>query len=311
MNVASTRELNYVRQLLLDEEVDLAIKELRNLQKRYPNDALVLYELGTTLLRQDINVSEALYLLSLATNEHNKYAISNEMGTYFLNHGKYDEAIEKFSFLDNSEKEKDRCYGLHGLIMTYIHTGDYDKALACFDRLKIVRRITDFDVSHYYNLKFYLLTMNNLNPNEAYADNYFRKQLVEYDKEAAIEHIKEHLRRADEEELKTKKVHSVFNENIDIEKLYDYCLEKIKDLNPSGRGIVDYYKCQLDDKVGATYANKETTYVEVVTFPNTKQILSIYPVFAGHVNKVAEQKEKERRPYKPKKKTYRNNKKKH
>ena len=314
MKVASTQELNRAKQFIIDDDIDTAIKEFKKLYKKYPDDNVILYELGTLLLRQGINVSEALYLLSLATNKHNRYAISNELGLYFLNHGDYDKAIEKFSSLGSSSKEKDRCYGLYGLIMTYIHTGDYDKALDCFDKLKILRRITEFDISHYYNLKFYLLTKNNLNPNEAYADNYFRKQLVDYDKETAIEHIKEHLKQANEEKIKAKRVHSVFNENMDIEKLYDYCVEIIKDKDPTGRGEVDYYKCKLEDKVGVTYANKETTYVEVVTFPNSKDILSIYPVFNGHVNKVVEQNEKERKQVNKKnrkKKIYKKTKKNH
>ena len=96
MRLATTQELNHARQFLNNDEVDLAILEFRKLQSKYPDDNLVLYELGTLLLRQGKNVPEALFLLKQTANSRNKYAIANEIGIYYLNHGEYDKAIEKF-----------------------------------------------------------------------------------------------------------------------------------------------------------------------------------------------------------------------
>ena len=84
MNKASQKELNYVRHLLLDEEIDLAIQELRNLRKKYPNDSAILQNLGSVLLKQGNNVSEALYLLSLAKTRFKEHSISFEIGSYYL-----------------------------------------------------------------------------------------------------------------------------------------------------------------------------------------------------------------------------------
>ena len=47
MRFATTQELNHARQFLNNDEVDLAILEFRKLQSKYPDDNLVLYELGT------------------------------------------------------------------------------------------------------------------------------------------------------------------------------------------------------------------------------------------------------------------------
>lgn len=309
MKLATTQELNHARQLLNNDEVDLAILELRKLQSKYPDDNLVLYELGTLLLRQDKNVPEALFLLKQTANSRNKYAVENEIGIYYLNHGNYDKAIEKFLSLYNSKKDIDKCYSLYGLIKTYIHTDEFSKALKCFDELKELRKIAEFDISHYYNLKFYLHAMNNLNPNEIYADNYFRKQLFDYSREDAIEHIKGHLKDASEdEEIKQKRVHSVFDKSVDIEKIYTYCESKIKDMNPIARGVVDFYRCKFENVIGESYTNRETTYVEITTFPNSKDILSIYPVNINHVTKRAETHTEERKIPKSKKykKTYNN-----
>lgn len=312
MQRASQKELNYVRQLLLDEEIDLAIQELRNLRKKYPNDSVILQNLGSVLLKQGTNVSEALYLFSLAKTRQNKHSISFEIGSYHLGKGEFETAEEKFmSMLEGNDSDK--CYGYLGLIRTYIHTEDYETALDYFKKLDKIHNFLEFSIPHYYNLKFYLLFKNGVIIDETRADNYFTNQLVDYSREAAIEHIKAHLKNAGSEGLETKRFHSVFIQETDIEALYDYCCEAIKNQEQSGYGIVDYYRCELPNTIGSTYSHKETTNVEVVTFPNTKLILSIYPINKDHVNKIVNQKEEERlgvlkeKRKKKKKKVYKKN----
>lgn len=311
MRVATTKELNYIRNLLTNDETDLAISELRKLHNRYPNDSVVLYELGTTLLRQGTNINEALFILNLATNSTNKDAIINDIGIYYLNHGEFDKAKEKFLQLIKGN-ELSRCYGYSGLIRTYIHTEEFDEALTCFDILNKVRGYIDysFQVSHYYNLKFYLLYKNGLLTENSHVDTYFRRQVINYDKDLAIEHIKEHLKEKEEinnDPEREKLIHSVFNKDVDIEEIYDYCRHYIQDKTPDNYGFIDYYRCELNESIGITYNSKEATSIEIVTVPNTKDILSIYPVNNKHINKISEERTKERKQ--PKKKKYKNNKK--
>ena len=304
MKLASTSEINKAKLYLENDEVDLAIKELEKLIARYPSDGRIYYELGTLLLRQGKDVSRGFYYLSLATNERTKNAINFDIGIYYLYKGEFDKAKEKFeSLLDQDDTYK--CYGYYGLIRVYIHTEEFDKALDCFKKIDKLHVLANFEISHYHNLKFYLLFKNNLEIDDSRADNYFRKQVINYSKESAIEHVKDHLKDSNSEELKPKRVHSVFEKGTDIEAIYDYCDLAIKDKKPSSYGIVDYYMINLDDKIGVTYSKKETKYVEVMTIPNTKQILSIYPVYEKHVNKIACQKE-ETKP-KGKKKKYKKN----
>jgi tetratricopeptide (TPR) repeat protein len=313
MKVASTKELNHVRELLFNDDVDQAIKELRRLCNLYPNDSVVYQQLGSVLLRQGKNISEALYILSLATNRYNKHAISYDIATYYLSQGEFFKAEEKFKTLLEGD-DKFKCYGYLGLIRTYIHIEDYKAALTYFDKLAAKRELVDFDVSHYYNLKFYLYYKNGVELKNVHADNYFIRQLVDYSREAAIEHIKEHLKSAGSEGLETKRVHSIFEKETNIDILYDQCNELIKDINPNGYGTVDYYVCKLENQIGTTYSNKETANVEVVTFPNSKQILSIYPTDNNHVNKISNPVEGERKTLlrqKNKKKSYEYTKKNH
>ena len=311
MKIASNQEINKAKEYLNNDDVELAIKELRKLYTKYPNDSLVLYELGSVLLRQGTKVREALFLLKQAINSKNKYAINNEIGLYHLNHMEFDEAKQKFSILVNSGNQIYKCYGLHGLIKTYIHTEEYAKGLNCFNELCKICDEAKYEISHLSNLKFLLLYKNGLVKNEDLANNYYRKQLVNYSKDAALEHISEHLKTIDHEDIKAKRFHSVFTEKINIVDLYDICYGLIQNQKPISCSLVDFYKCKLEEVVGSTYNFQETTYVEVIAFPNTKEILSIYPIYDKHVTKVINEKIEERKAFAKKKKVkkYKNKKK--
>lgn len=311
MKEASNRELNYVDELLFNENIDEAINELRRLRNLYPNDTRIILKLGSSLLRQRKNESEAFYLLSLANNRYNKAIIIREIGSYYLNNGNFEKAEEQYKKLLTGN-ESDVCYGLHGLIKVYLHTDQYEDAMKCFDRLKVVSDLLDdkYIVPHFNNLRFILCYKNGNLSDAAYGDNYFRQQLLDYSDEKAIEHIKGHLEEYDDNGDIPKTFHSVFCEDINIEKLYHHISEEIKNRKPDSYDIVDYYRYDFKRKIGESYSHIETSVVEVITFANSKNILSIYPVFDQHINKVTTKREE---PKKKKNKKYinKNNKKNH
>lgn len=299
MKLTPVHEFNVIKKYLFNEEYDKAINELRRLHKIYPDDKNVLFELASILLRQGINISEALYTFALIKDRGNKNSIENEIGSYYLRNGDFEKAEESFkTILTGNPSETETCYGLHGLIKIYVHQDKWEDALRCFDRLVKVSELADYKLSHFSNIRFLLLYKNNYINGKEKMDNYFERQLVDYDKNETINHIKRHLEKLNPDGTKFKTFHSVFSSETNIEELYDYVLEKINDINPSSYDLVDYYKVDINEKIGETYSNKETKCVEVVTVPNTKQILSIYPVLKNHINKSIREKEE------PKKKTY-------
>ena len=280
----NAKEMNVVKQLLLSENYDKAINELRKLKNKYPNDYDVLFQLGSVLLRQGQKVSEALYLLNLATNKQNKRAVVNEIGTYYFNQFDFDKAEDYYTkLLDGSEKERSR--GLHQLIKIYIHEYRFEEAYELFKELKKVSLYADYDITHFNNLEFYLTYTTGGNILYIEGDAYFQHQLLDYSRERAVEHIAKHLMETNPDGTRIKTFHSVFDENIDISELYDYISEEIEDMDPTGIDVVDYYKLKFDDYIGKTYNGKRTKYVEAVVIPNTKQILSIYPVNQNHIDR--------------------------
>ena len=306
MKSISASELNVVKRYLFNEEYDKAINELRRLHRIYPDNKNVLFELASILLRQGINVSEALYTFALIKDKCNQNSIENELGSYYLRKGNFEKAEDSFkTILHRNPSEIETCYGLHGLIKIYVHQDKWEDALRCFDRLAIVSELVDYKLSHFSNVRFLLLYKNDYINGKEKMDNYFERQLVDYDKEETIKHIKRHLEKLNSDGTKFKTYHSVFSSETNMEELYDYVLEKITDMKPSSYDIVDYYKIDIKEKIGETYSNKETECVEIVTIPNTKQILSIYPVLKNHINKSVREKEE------PKKKTYKYKKKNH
>lgn len=280
----TVKEMNVVKQFLLAENYDKAIDELRKLRKRYPNDYDVLFQLGSVLLRQGQKVPEALYLLNLATNKYNKNSVAYEIGTYYFNQLDFDKAEDYYTkLLDGNEK--DRCKGLHQLIKIYIHENRYEEAYELFKQLEVVSQLVDYDITHHNNLEFLLTYATGGNILYIEADAYYQHQILDYSRERAIEHIERHLERTNPDGSKIKTFHSVFDSNIDITELYDYITEEIQDMDPTGIDIIDYYKLNFDDYIGHTYNGKKTKSVEAVVIPNTKQILSIYPVNPNHINR--------------------------
>ena len=322
MRIASTEEINVYKNYLLNNESDLALKELRRLHQKYPSDGYIIRELGSLLLKMDINVSEAMFLLTQSINKKNYNYIKNETGTYYLNKGNFDKAEEDYSNII-IDLERSLCFKLYGLLKVYMHNGEYQKGLDCWYKLKEHRDSGLFNIEHFNNCRTYLFyKLGKCDFNKFAHPNYFEQQLFNYDKDLAIEHIYKHLNEEDKDhdyiddivnmifKLPLKRgVFSSFYEDTDVEELYNYCSKCIVDRNPNTYSTIDYYTVELDRTVGITYDGVESNKVEVATIPNSKDILSIYPMNTKHVNKNVEIKDNKREPYKKVKK-YNNKKKK-
>ena len=102
---------------------------------------------------------------------------------------------------------------------------------------------------------------------------YFAKQLYSYSREEAINHISEHL-----DENEEKIMHSVYLEDINIEELYEYASRQIQDLEPGEGYVNDRYVVRCNRIVGMTIDKQPTDTIKIVVIPNTKDIITIYPI---------------------------------
>lgn len=285
MKSASIQEINKAKELMIGERYEEAILELKKLNNKYPNDTVVLYELGSLLLRQKKEVSKALYYLKLATNRKNSGSVAYQIGTYYFNELDFEKAEEFYNSMLNSN-DKMKCLGLHQLVKLYIRKENFKEAYETFSKLEKMAKESDYDITHFNNLKFYVYYKNNIPTFNVREDAYFNNQVTNYKKERAVTHIERHLRNMSEEEQEKRTFHSIFIEGTNVEELYNEMQNIINNMNPTGIDIVDYYKYDLGRVIGETYNNEETTFVEVVTLPGSKKILSIYPVNDAHINKL-------------------------
>lgn len=306
MKVVSIEEMNKYKQYLLEDKTEEALTYLRSLYNKYPSDSRVLFHLGTLLLKMKRDISDAFFYLKLASNSKNIDGINNEIGLYYLSIGDFISAEDYFSKISKSN-EKNFGYKLNGLLKVYLHTEEYDRAYGCCRALNKLRSLGIFDIEHLNNT--YIFILNKIgryhHENSKYGSIYYSEQMISYSPERTIKHIEEHKLKDTSENYKSenslyqKRVHSLFNDEVDVTELYNKCSELIANRDPNSYSYVDYYKLELENTIGETYNGYKTNCVEVVTFPASKQILTIYPGYINHINKKVTLEE-----VKPKRKNY-------
>ena len=159
------------------------------------------------------------------------------------------------------------------LIKLYINYERYDLAYKynC-ELLNIKNPRSRFNVT---NIDIFLKYKLGITSEFNYENVYYLKQVFLYSKEDAINHISQHL---DENEEKIGQ--SIYCKDIDVEKLYDYALEKIKNLQPLQESMNDRYIIRCNRIVGMTMDKQPTDTIKIIVVPNTKDIITMYPIAA-------------------------------
>lgn len=157
------------------------------------------------------------------------------------------------------------------LVTIYINHGCYDLAYRYNNELLKVKNPR----SHFNpkQIDIFLKYKLGLEIDIEKEDTYYIKQLYSYSREEAIRHISQHL---DEDEKKI--LHSVYSEDINIEELYEYTSAQIQNLEPIEGSINDKYIIKCDKIVGITIDKQPTDTIKVIVIPNTKDIITMYPI---------------------------------
>ena len=193
-----------------------------------------------------------------------------ELGKLETNIGNIEEGINLLNELLDS---KLKSLALEQLIYLEIRYQKYEEAYQHYQELE---RCSDYiKKKRFVKTKIFLEYKLGILQLENYQEqvHYFINQLLCYNSEIAIKHIKLHLDK-DEEKI----THSTYSESIDIDKLYKYAEERIMNSNPDEYEMVDKYIVKCNEVIGKTIENKLTDTLRVVTLPNTKNILSMYPM---------------------------------
>lgn len=104
--------------------------------------------------------------------------------------------------------------------------------------------------------------------------DYIKFQILNYDKEKAINHIKKHLNKAEDNYQKTM---SHFKENLNLNYLYDLITNNLKNSNKTNNEeILEIYYFAISN-IGVNSDDTYCNFIKVVVVPKTNNIISIYP----------------------------------
>lgn len=207
---------------------------------------------------------------AMDTNIYKKYDSKLQYARILKFEGNYEESKKMLNdLLDTAVKNK----ALLELIFFDLHEEKYDDVA---DKVSQVDKLCENDdfligIEYLKRIKFIVKYRSNMLEKEDLKNiSYCERQLVNYSKNIALEHIRNHYN-----ENSKKEKHSLFNSDIDIEDLYEDAKEKIKNLTPNFT-LVDKYYVRYDKPIG-TLDGVETNILAVVTNINTKDIIAMYP----------------------------------
>ena len=240
----------------------------------------VLFQLGK-LEMEDGNVISARYYFKNLLKTKNRSVTLFELGK-----------LEKFS--DNCEQSKNyfrqflnerdsssnkvkEFYALQYLLFLEIHDENYEEAYIIFQKILEHSEVKKISHKNLVQINLYLkykLERLNEEDKEEMKNSYFFNQLQNYDEKRAIDHIKNHL-----DENNTKREHTIFLNSISIKKLYNEISLIIKILKPKTFNLCDKYILDYEYAIGEINGVKTNT-IEIITFPNTNDIITMYPIIS-------------------------------
>lgn len=235
---------NKIKEMMTNKQFKYARQAALRYLSDYPKDPLVKNLLGMTyLIEGNLEIADACF--------------TNNLGT------------------------KDENYAKYFLIKIAIERGDYELAYTyCHEILGYTTDdLTKKDIRRAIN---YIEEILNVDKDQKYVNDNYKydytcKQLEEYNIGETYNHIKKH-------QVSRNNGKASFCKNMDLKQLLIETSQKIQHMKE------EYYPIRL---IGNCYyfyypnigefENQKTDYFRVITFPNSKNIITMYPVFPEEV----------------------------
>ena len=183
--------------------------------------------------------------------------------------GNFDMAIYDLKYILNNNIDK---YAIVELYYIYYHLGKYKEALELLPNLYENKLIKT------HSLAISELVMKkslgyDVTFKEGSRSDYIKFQIVDYDKEKALDHIKRHEIIND---IEKDIIQSYFIDDLNIEYLYDLITENLQNNKKVNKDeVLDVYYFGISN-IGV-YKNQNCNYIKVVAIPDTTNIITIYP----------------------------------
>lgn len=200
--------------------------------------------------------------------------VPNEQNVLFMraksyrNLGMFDEAIKDFKTNLNFEYDS---YSMFELYYLYYFLNKYEEAI------ELLPILYKEGIIKAYSLSISELVMKtqlgiDMKVKKIDKHDYIKSQILDYNDDLAIEHIKEHLNPNVEDSSK-----SYFNNNLDLEYLYWLIRNSINNENKVNIDEILEAHYFAISKIGFHNGNA-CNYLKVVVVPNTNKIITMYPI---------------------------------
>lgn len=235
-------------------------------------------------IKEMINNKQFKYAIQAALSYLEKYPtdplVKNLLGITYLVEGKLDIADACFTSCLGTT---DARYAKYFLIKIAIERGEYELAYTyCCEILESTTdKLSIKDIQRTMN---YIKTIMGINADKVYAnnnyiDNYMYKQLEEYNYEETYKHILKHQLETNNDDNK-----ATFNQDIDLRELLMKTSEKIQYMEEKHYPIRLASNCYYFYYSNIGKSNNEVAnYFRVITFPNSKNIITMYPILDEEV----------------------------
>lgn len=264
----------YVNKLISMYEYEIAKKVTLELKKYTINKVDTYTTLGKIELYMG-NIKEAKYQLSKIDNIYVKNTSFAVLARVYYACKEYDKAKE---LLLKAYQYNNNPYALVNLINIDLHEKKYEEA---YEKLIKLRQNLLFnkEIKYFYDaISIFLSTKIDIkNDYIKQSVGYHERQLEEYSKECALNHIFRHVN----DDIYNKDIHTVFANNIGVEELFNNIPDILNEDNYFYTNIFDSYYINIDN-IGKNNEN----YLKIGCIPGTKNIVNMYPSKYSPLSKI-------------------------
>ena len=248
----------------------------RKILKNNPNNIIMRMQYAKLLTYDSKTRIRGIDIMMRIYNSNMRYKSLIELGKQAKLYGDFDVARYFFEELVKTSKISS-IYAILELINLNMLENKFDEAYQLMEE-NYTRLTNVIDEKIIFNMDFHIRYKLGLIKSDEDQTAYYRRNLLSYNENDVMEHIQSHANCSH-----LKKIHTQYKENIDVRTVFRNVWEIIKDIQPSFSTSIDIYYIDYGEVVGSVN-DEETTYLEVVTFINTKDILTIYPISGEIVN---------------------------
>ena len=257
----------YTLRLQLDDAINLCEEIKKSCTSNYFYKIIEELEEKAYIKKNDYKKAEEQFKNNRELDERTM----KNLGKIELLKGNFEKAEQYFSSLDiQNGNARDFYDEYYRLALIKFRLKKYDETLIILNRLE--ENLDVYEVSdmayEIKRIKLYIYKKLNKDYSKINDYTYSEKQIISYDINDAIDHVMNN-------HYYNPRI-SKFNDNINIEELFNTIKDKMNDENVTYDSLFDKYMVKYPN-IGINMDNESIHQILVLTLPNTKDIITMYP----------------------------------